>query len=322
MLTDRKIVLVTRKTRLMALQEKYCTLGQAKFYLEHLGESFEVYEDEHRCYQQATQQATKTLATIGKVQQLERELLPTYLFHPTDIIVVLGQDGLVANSLKYLDGQPVIAVNPMPDMFDGILLPFRLTELQAVLLHTLESHTPESHTIDSQGARTGSRIKYQSVTLAEATTNLGDRLLAVNDLFIGPQSHTSARYQLRQQEVQEEQCSSGIIVSTGLGSTGWMKSIVTGAQAICQRSGTAYQPKAWDSRSLTFAVREPFPSATSQCSQIFGEITPQSPLQLTSRMAESGVIFSDGIEQDAISFNAGTVATITLSDKTGSLVVG
>ncbi|GAL08510.1 NrtR-regulated hypothetical OrfY [Photobacterium aphoticum] len=69
-------------------------------------------------------------------------------------------------------------------------------------------------------------------------------------------------------------------------------------------------------------MREPFPSATSQCSQIFGEITPQSPLQLTSRMAESGVIFSDGIEQDAISFNAGTVATITLSDKTGSLVVG
>ncbi|MGF1724823.1 hypothetical protein [Photobacterium nomapromontoriensis] len=310
MFTDRKIVLVTRKTRLMALQEKYCTLGQAKFYLEHLGESFDVYADEHRRYQQATEQAAKTLTSIGKVQQLERDLLPTYLFHPTDIIVVLGQDGLVANSLKYLDGQPVIAVNPMPDLFDGILLPFQLAELSTMLLHTLDSHASNSP------------VKYQSVTLAEATTNLGDRLLAVNDLFIGPQSHTSARYQLRQQQIQEEQCSSGIIVSTGLGSTGWMKSIVIGANAISHRTEVAYQAKAWDSRSLTFAVREPFPSATSQCSQIFGEITPQTPLQLTSRMAESGVIFSDGIEHDAISFNAGTVATITISDKAGSLVVG
>lgn len=31
-----------------------------------------------------------------------------------DIVVVIGQDGLVANTLKYLDGQPVIAINPDP----------------------------------------------------------------------------------------------------------------------------------------------------------------------------------------------------------------
>ncbi len=50
MLTDRKIVVVTRKTRLQELKEKYCTLGQAKFYLEHLGESFSEYEEESTLY--------------------------------------------------------------------------------------------------------------------------------------------------------------------------------------------------------------------------------------------------------------------------------
>ena len=42
---------------------------------------------------------------------------PTTASVREDIVVVVGQDGLVANTLKYLQGQPVIAVNP--DRSDG-----------------------------------------------------------------------------------------------------------------------------------------------------------------------------------------------------------
>jgi hypothetical protein len=38
-------------------------------------------------------------------------------------------------------------------------------------------------------------------------------------------------------------------------------------------------------------------------------------------MPESGVIFSDGIETDFVEFNSGTLATITLAEKRGYLVV-
>jgi hypothetical protein len=35
------------------------------------------------------------------------------------IVITLGQDGLVANAAKYVAGQPIIAVNPDVEHFDG-----------------------------------------------------------------------------------------------------------------------------------------------------------------------------------------------------------
>ncbi len=305
MLTDRKIVVVTRKTRMLELKEKYCTLGQAKFYLEHLGESFSDYEVESRQYSNSVTKAISFLKTVGRVQQLERSVLSTYLFSPDDVVVVIGQDGLVANTLKYLDGQPVIAVNPIPSLYDGQLLPFLGDELEEVFLQTL------SHSINSK-----------SIAMAEVNTNIGQTLLAVNDLFIGPKSHTSARYLLTVDNHQEEQSSSGVIISTGLGSTGWFRSIITGASGIVDEPVNHHLKNgfSWDSEFLYYSVREPFPSTNTQCEKIFGKITNHSKFSMSSKMAENGVIFSDGIEQDSLEFNAGTIANISISSRVGNLV--
>src|SRR6266700_6241111 len=60
-------------------------------------------------------------------------LLPNFVFGPEDIVVALGQDGLVANTLKYLNGQPLVGVNPDPRRYDGQLLPFRISHLRRVM---------------------------------------------------------------------------------------------------------------------------------------------------------------------------------------------
>jgi hypothetical protein len=149
----------------------------------------------------------------------------------------------------------------------------------------------------------------------------------VNDFFIGPQSHISARYVIKHGGRQEQHSSSGIIVSTGLGSTGWFKSLMAGAAAISRQFGPTSshaQPPAafpWEADYLFFTVREPFPSKTSAAELVMGKITAQAPLELTSQMPEAGVIFSDGIEHDFLEFNAGTKATIAPADKRGRLVV-
>lgn len=306
MFTDRKIVVVTRKTRLQELKEKYCTLGQAKFYLEHLGESFSDYEEESTLYSNSVTKAVGFLKTVSRVQQLERSVLSTYLFSPDDVVVVIGQDGLVANTLKYLNGQPVIAVNPIPTLYEGRLLPFLEDELDEVLLQTL------SHSINSK-----------SIAMAEVNTNIGQTLLAVNDLFIGPKTHTSARYLLSVDNHQEEQSSSGVIISTGLGSTGWFRSIITGASGIVDKPINHHLKNGfpWDSEFLYYSVREPFPSVITKCDKIFGKITNLSKFSISSKMAENGVIFSDGIEQDSIEFNAGTIANISISSRVGNLII-
>ncbi len=158
--------------------------------------------------------------------------------------------------------------------------------------------------------------------MAKAQLNTGQCIYGVNDIFIGPKSHTSARYMIALGQQRETHSSSGIIVSTGLGSTGWLKSLVAGANAIAAAApGHTDFDTAWDADFLYFTVREPFPSKTSAASLVCGKITQHAGLILTSQMPEHGVIFSDGIEADFLEFNSGTVAQLGVAEKKGMLVI-
>lgn len=306
---DRKVVLVTRRTRLEELVVRFHTLAQARFYIEHLGQNFREYELEHATYQAAKRTVIEALNATNRFQAIDRGFLPNFLFGSDDVVITLGQDGLVANTLKYLDGQPLIGVNPDSYRYDGILLPFEPKDVALILGEAIQD-----------------KRQHKLVTMAKALLAGGQILYAVNDIFIGPKSHVSARYEIKLGKQAEVQSSSGIIVSTGLGSTGWMKSVVTGSIGITKAIGsksteTAYQPQPWDTDKLRFAVREPFPSKASSASLVFGVITKNQPLKLISHMPENGVIFSDGIEADFLKFNAGTIAEIGVAERTGHLVV-
>lgn len=307
---DRKAVLVIRKTRLEELTERFNTVNQAKFYIEHAGADFRDYEDEHERYKKALADVQEVLVRETRLQTLERAYLPNYIFAKDDAVVVLGQDGLVANTMKYLQGQPIVAVNPDPDRWDGVLLPFKVKDVQAIIRSVFAG-----------------KIKVKEITIAQASMNDGQVLYAVNDFFIGPKTHVSARYEIQWEKKKEEQSSSGIIVSTGLGSTGWLKSLLAGARGIeatfMKQTAIpeALDGFAWDSPYLCFTVREPFPSRSSQASVVFGKIAAKKPLKIVSKMPDNGVIFSDGIEADFLAFNSGSIVTIGTADKKGLLVV-
>src|SRR5690606_24772390 len=133
---QHRIILVTRRTRLEDLVARLNTVEQARFYVEHLGADFTDYETEHSAYHEAVDSAESTLRRHGRVQKLERSLVPNFLFPPDCLVVVVGQDGLVANTLKYLSGQPVIGVNPDPRRWDGVLLPFAVPDLRKIVPET------------------------------------------------------------------------------------------------------------------------------------------------------------------------------------------
>jgi NAD kinase len=309
-LTEAKIILVKRRSRLDDLVTRFNSAAQAKFYIEHQGADFSDYQQEHEEYTAAIAQAAEALETVGRLQLLDRAFLPNFIFGPTDVVVAIGQDGLVANTLKYLNGQPLVGVNPAPQRWDGVLLPFRVIDLVKIVPEVIQG-----------------RRKQRQVTMGEALLNNSQVLFAVNDLFIGQRTHVSARYQLQFGQVSEVHSSSGIIVSTGFGSTGWLKSILAGASGIVGSLAGQIQPASlesgfgWDSDYLYFSVREPFPSRTTGAGLVFGKITPQTPLRITSNMAENGVIFSDGVESDFLEFNSGATATITVAEKKGILVI-
>jgi hypothetical protein len=310
-----KIILVTRKTRLEGLIERFNTLGQAKFYIEHGGGNFSRYEEEHARYIQALSTLRASLQRLARLHEIERGFLPNFVFTPSDLVVTIGIDGLVVNTAKYLNEQPVIAVNPDPEHIDGVLLPFDVWSAIPAVQNALKGHA-----------------QFRQISMAETILNDGQSLLAFNDFFVGAKSHISARYAIRFGQKEEHHSSSGVIISTGIGSTGWLSSLFNMANGMHEIFASTKREKSdlqalsplrmkWESDRLVFVVREPFVSKTSGAEIVGGLVTPEFPLIIESEMAEGGVIFSDGVEADFLPFNSGTMATISLAKKKTQLVV-
>jgi len=269
-----KVVIVTRKTRLDELIERFNTRAQAKFYVEHAGGDYDDYEKEHAAYSTALDIVKKQIRFDLKTQIIDRSLVPTFLFSKKDLIVAVGQDGLVANTAKYTGDQPIVGVNPDPSRFDGILT------------QTAPGKTGESVEKVLRGTAT-----IQNVTLAEAVLNDRQRLLAFNDLFIGARTHVSARYSIAFRQNVEMQSSSGILVSTGAGSTGWLSSVLNMVAGVSASAGigspsleASHFKWSWDESKIAFVVREPFISKHSSAETVFGVINSGEKMVIESRM--------------------------------------
>lgn len=302
-----KLVVVTRRTRLEELIDRFNTVGQARFYIERAGGDFAQYQAEHDAYRRAADVVRRGLDVGLPRQWLDRALIPTYTFGRGDVVITLGQDGLVANVAKYAGVQPIVGVNPDPARYDGILLPFTPGAARAAVTDVMEG-----------------KAAGRAVTLAAAVLADGQRLLAFNDLFIGARSHVSARYRIGLGAAAEAQSSSGVLVSTGAGSTGWMSSVFNMAAGVATFAGGGCEPGPrleWEDPRLLFAVREPFVSRHSTAETVAGWVTPGESLVVESLMPSGGVIFSDGMETDFLDFNSGAVARIGAAEHRATLVV-
>ena len=300
-------IIIKNKTRLEALIERFNTKAQARFYIERSGGDFNDYEIEHEIFHSSLSSVQRNLSTVLKNKIVERRFLPSFIFNDKQVVVTVGQDGLVANTAKYVKQIPIVAINPDRERFDGVLLPFNsdnfLTAINKVISNNYTS-------------------KWTS--FAEAKLNDGQRLLAFNDLFIGATSHVSARYQLTYKNRTEEQSSSGIIISTQAGSTGWLSSVFNmsfGIHRFIEKDNSKKKYAKLKDNQLMFAVREPYAKKKTQVETTAGIIAGQSKLIIESFMPNNGLIFSDGIETDFLKFNSGAIATIGIADEKANLVL-
>ncbi|MCS6809429.1 MAG: sugar kinase [Bacteroidota bacterium] len=299
-------IVVKSKTRLEMLVERFNTKSQARFYIERQGGKFEDYEHEHETFHHALTLLQTQLSRLIKNKVVEKTYLPSFLFSERHVIVVIGQDGLVANTAKYSRSRPIVAVNPDKSRYDGVLLPFDISNVL-------------------EGVEDVMRGQYsaRTVRFAEARLNDGQKLLAFNDLFIGAASHISARYIISFDGATEEHSSSGLIISTRAGSTGWFSSVLNMAYGVTSLFEHGIQRKVLTlgDNELVFVVREPFQSVRTQIGITVGIITEYNHLTVESLMPAHGVIFSDGIEADFLKFNSGAIAKIGLAEETATLVV-
>jgi NAD kinase len=275
------VVVVTRATELELLIARHGTRSQAEFFLKTRGQSIDAVAKRHATFESALTTTMNAIPVQWRRNRIDRGDLDRFLFEPDDVVVALGQDGLVANVAKYLAGQPVIGLNPAPDLYEGVLV----------------RHQPEDAPKLMQAAAM-QQAACESRTMVEAILDDGQRLVALNEIFVGHRSHQSARYHIDWNGARERHSSSGVITATGTGATGWARSIHH------ERSSRLPLP-APTSGELTFFVREAWPSVASGTSITESIVAEGRALAITSEMDEGGVIFGDGIEGDRLEFSWG-----------------
>jgi hypothetical protein len=279
-----RAVVVHRATELTELVARHGTRQQAGFFLTSRGRDLAELDARHQAQQQALATVSAAIPLDWRRAVAERNDLDRFVFGPEDLVIAVGQDGLVANVAKYLDGQPVIGVNPEPGRNPGVLVP----------------HEPDAVLELLRG------FSVEERTMVAASTDDGQKLLALNEVYVGHRTHQSARYRLASPEgLEERQSSSGLLVGTGTGSTGWCRS------AWQERRSTLTLPGATDA-ALCWFVREAWPSPATGTSCTEGLLTAADHLTVT---AESDlVVFGDGIESDTLLLSWGQRAEIAIAE--------
>ena len=293
-----RAVLVHRRTEYEELLTRHGTHGQAAFVLAGRGRSIEEVAVRHRRNERALAEVAAAVPLRWRRSRVERADLDRFLFGPEDVIVVVGQDGLVANAAKYLSGQPVVGIDTDPGRNPGVLVRHRARDTAALC---------------RAAASPGGRL--DALTVTEAVADDTQRLLALNEIYLGPPGHQTARYRIGQDgapAASESQASSGVLVGTGTGSTGWLRSL------WAERGSRLRLPAPSDPRLVWF-VREAWPSPATGTSMVAGELGRRDGLRLTVE-SDRMVVFGDGMESDALELTWGQSVRLGVSDTTLNLV--
>ena len=296
-LTSRAVV-VRRRTELEELVARHGTRQQAAFFLGTRNRTLEEVESRDAAQASAMSRVTQAIPVDWRRTQVERNDLSRFVFGPEDIIIAVGQDGLVANVAKYLAGQPVIGINPDPGRIPGVLVAHAASAIGPLLARAAAPDV--SRHLDER-------------TMVAASTDDGQTLLALNEIYLGHPSHQSARYRLHAPDGRSErQSSSGVLVGTGTGATGWCRSV------WLERNSQLAMPQPTEDR-LCWFVREAWPSPVTGVACTEGILVPGEPLAI---VAESDlVVFGDGMENDSLALTWGQRAPIGVSDQHLHLVM-
>ncbi len=151
-----------------------------------------------------------------------------------DVVISIGGDGTALSASHFIRNIPLLAVNSNNKKSEGALTTLEVDSLEKSLVKIVAGN-----------------YQVEKLERIEAEINgKKQNLLALNEIFIASEkAYLISKYKIKivggGSKVEEEQLSSGLIFSTGTGSTAWFKSA----------GGEPFSPQA---RHIKMIVREPY----------------------------------------------------------------
>jgi len=231
----------------------------------------------------------KHLETVEKVRNLipnssvvkASELNESY-FSDLDLIITIGGDGTFIRAAHFIKEAFILGINSEPENSEGALKSLKENEIEK-LKEILNGKYSILERDRMQISIDGKSISYP----------------ILNEVYFGAehQFHTS-RYVLEFNGEKEEQRSSGVLISTGSGSTAWYKSA----------GGTPFQA---DSKKLKFLVREPYSGKIFKPKIMHGEIHENQKIKIISKKHAEQIF---AIDSNLIfPFNFNSIAEVSIS---------
>lgn len=147
-----------------------------------------------------------------------------------NLIIAIGGDGTILSASHYTKNIPLLAVNSSPNTSEGALTTIPIAKLKNKLNKILKNN-------------------YKTEKLERIQVSINNNplnLLALNEVFIANEkAYLISKYKIKHKNKEETQKSSGLIFSTGTGSTAWFKSA----------GGVPFSPQ---SKFIKMIVREPY----------------------------------------------------------------
>lgn len=244
--------------------------------------STKLLQDTHTKHMRALETITDALSEFGVPHKMtDRTSIKS--FKGYDLIITVGGDGTFLRTSHYVNHQLMLGINSVPSLSVGALCSLKINQIKSQLGHILKGDY-QIHELNRMS------IKLNSEALP---------LEPINDvLYTNISPAATSRYILELDKISEEHKSSGIWVSTPLGST-----------AAINAAGGMKQPP--HSRRLQYLTREPYQGIYNPYQLVRGFVEPTSRLKITSKMIRSK-LYLDGPTR---SFNVeyGDDITIQLS---------
>ncbi|WCL47717.1 NAD+ kinase [Leptospira sp. GIMC2001] len=292
---DSKVLVVQKKSKFELDLESYGSLDEYKRICELQNNVFERIYDSH--IRQEESRVFLRTQVFPNALYIFREELNSLRLSDFDLIVSLGGDNYFTYVAHQSISTPILGCNSDPDTSVGALLSFSVNQLKQAVQEDWKNVVVEEWDLIY------TTLHYPSGDVVETFPTISEISIRNNspDLI--------SRYIVEFQNYSEEQKSSGLLVYTGAGSTGWI------ASCFPRKSG----PFRKDSGYFQVYAREPRrKDKTREHFQLI-DFRVKDQFEVVSEM--NGGISIDSLTERNYNFPPGARAVFRLGDKKLKVVV-